>query len=162
MGLDQNWFAYSAEPELSEHDEGTAVFEAAKIHPEVLGIFTENQEIIHNLVYNKLVMRTELGYHRKVPFLHGFMANEYANTFSGTEGYDEGFNCTQLFISSDILDSLSTEIERARKGTSVFINTKGFFFGEHCPEDVDEVESAVKRAREAISSGAIVSYSAWY
>lgn len=93
-------------------------------------------------------------YWRKHSNLHGWMQHLYAQK----DGIEE-FNCVNLELTIDDLDSLERDLNSAR-----LPETSGFFFG-HSQGSLEEVNNDltfVKEAKEAITEGYTVYYSSWW
>lgn len=96
----------------------------------------------------------EFAYWRKFNNLHQWMADLYFRK----GGRNESFNCDTVRLMPDDLDKLwasSPELKPA----------SGFFWGDEdqmTPEDVQEVQDFVTKAREAIANGKAVIYDSWW
>ena len=88
---------------------------------------------------------------RKHPNLHGWMEDLYKH--KGGEGPD--FNCDQVRLDAEDLDTLEKELETLPE-------TFGFFFGESTPEDKLDDIRFIQTAREAIRDGYTVYYTSWW
>lgn len=96
----------------------------------------------------------EFFYWRKHPNLHGWMGNLYEQ-----KGGKEEFNCVNLQLTDDDLDSLERDLNSAR-----LPSTSGFFFGqsEGNLEEINNDLDFIGKAREAIKEGYTVYYSSWW
>lgn len=99
------------------------------------------------------VGREELHYWRKHPNLHGWMEALYRKH----GGQDSDFNCSAVRIDSEDLDELERAIE-----SNALPDTRGFFFGQSRPEDIEVDREFVKKARDAIKAGKHVYYTSWW
>lgn len=95
----------------------------------------------------------ELHYHRKVPALEGWMAAKYA-----AQGGQGTFNVERVYITDELLNELESAIDNKTLDTTV----KGFFWGEHYPEDIADIKEAIAKARAAIADGKTVYYTSWW
>lgn len=102
-----------------------------------------------------MINQSEDWYWRKFNHLHGWMKRLY--TAKG--GTDPDFNCVSVRVSLEDLAQLEKE---ALEGN--LLAEKGFFFGspDYYPEDHESLLSFIAEAREAISDGYDIYYSAWY
>ena len=101
-------------------------------------------------------VKTEIGYWRKHNALEGYMADLYR-----TKTSDQGeFNCKNLTLDSDDLDTLEAVIERGN-----LPNTVGFFFGD-CTKDNEEYKELdlefIAKARKCLAKGYEIEYSSWW
>ena len=98
-------------------------------------------------------INTEFAYWRKFNNLHGWMEKLY-----NSKGGEEEFNCTNVYLSTEDLDRLLSEVETLKP-------TAGFFFGANeamTPEDISDVTDFVYRAKEEIIQGRHILYSSWW
>lgn len=93
-------------------------------------------------------------YWRKHSNLHGWMEKLYEQ-----KGGKEEFNCVNLQLTSDDLDSLERDLNSAK-----LPETSGFFFGQSSGslEEINNDLSFVREAREVISEDYTVYYSSWW
>lgn len=96
----------------------------------------------------------EFYYWRKHSNLHGWMEDLY-----NTKGGQDLFNCVNLKLSHEDLDSLERDLNSAR-----LPSTSGPFFGNShgSLEEIEYDEAFVKEAREAIEQGYTVYYTSWW
>ena len=106
----------------------------------------------------------ELAYWRKHPNLQGWMEDLWVSKGSPglTEAEEESvlssFNCVDLELTSEDLDSLEQSLSEAK-----LPETNGFFFGENADEEYAEQDREfITEARDAISKGYTVVYSCWW
>ena len=101
-------------------------------------------------------IKTEIAYWRKHNALEGYMADLYRIKTS-----DQGeFNCKNLTLDSDDLDTLEAVIEKGN-----LPNTVGFFFGD-CTKDNEEYKELdlefIAKARKCLAKGYEIEYSSWW
>lgn len=96
----------------------------------------------------------EFYYWRKHPNLQGWMEELY-----NTKGGQELFNCVNVQITNEDLDSLERDLNSAR-----LPSTSGPFFGQShgSLEEIEYDEAFIKEAREAIEQGYTVYYTSWW
>jgi len=92
----------------------------------------------------------EFHYWRKHPNLHGWMEQLYSK-----KGGVREFNCTSVRLTLDDLGRLEGELGSLPE-------THGFFFGVSYGDEVDDDRRFIAQAREVISLGHAVYYSAWW
>lgn len=95
----------------------------------------------------------QLHYWRKHPNPHGWMEALYRTK----GGQDETFNCVNLQLTTDDLDSLEADIRAGNLPP-----TSGFFFGASDGSEIDDDLQFVSKARESIAAGLTVFYSSWW
>ena len=103
----------------------------------------------------------EFAYWRKFNHLHGLMERLYREK----GGESEVFNCCTVRLVPGDLDRLAKAVEDIRAGRpSELMPTSGFFFGSDTlyEGDLENLESFIERAREAISRGAVILYDSWW
>jgi hypothetical protein len=100
-------------------------------------------------------VRNDLWTWRKHHDLHGWMHRLYDEK----GGVGEDFNCDNLALNLDDLDSLEKAIKE-----NTLPHTQGFFFGNNPPdaETMSEDLEFVELARGAIADGKAVIYSSWW
>ena len=95
----------------------------------------------------------ELAYWRKHPNLQGWMEELYHE-----KGGDEDFNCVDLELDEEDLDSLEKSLD-----DSDLPETSGFFFGSNSDDHYAEADREfIVQARAAIKQGYTVVYSSWW
>ena len=95
----------------------------------------------------------ELAYWRKHPNLQGWMQELYYE-----KGGDEDFNCVDLELDEEDLDSLEKSLD-----DSDLPETSGFFFGSNSDDHYAEADREfIVQARAAIKQGYTVVYSSWW
>ena len=95
----------------------------------------------------------ELAYWRKHPNLQGWMQELYYE-----KGGDEDFNCVDLELDEEDLDSLEKSLD-----DSDLPETSGFFFGSNSDDHYAEADREfIREARAAIKQGYTVVYSSWW
>ena len=107
----------------------------------------------------------ELAYWRKHPNLQGWMEDLWIS--KGSPGLtkdqqesvlDSSFNCVDLELTSEDLDSLEQSLDDRE-----LPDTVGFLFGENADEQYAEQDREfIVEARDAISKGYTVVYSCWW
>lgn len=115
---------------------------------------TEFDKEGHRLASTKGYESAEIGYFRKVNWLHHWMQVLYANRTGITDQND--FNCVHVVLSKkDLLDLQQDIID------DNITPTPGFFFGnqEIYPEQKKAVIEVIAFALLEISEGKVVSYS---
>lgn len=90
---------------------------------------------------------------RKHPNLHGWMEKLYRQK----SGANEDFNCVNVALTSEDLDSLEKDIHNGALPT-----TFGFFFGESDGTETEDDLLFISKARKAIQDGNRVFYSSWW
>ena len=96
--------------------------------------------------------------HRKFNALQGFMQKEWE-----AAGHTDEFNCSELYITEEILDRLEAKI-----AADELDPTEGFFFGstekdEWYLEDIKELkEKVIPDIRERLRDDESIVYSCWY
>ena len=96
---------------------------------------------------------SELHYWRKHPDLHGWMEQLYYQK----GGTSDCFNCVTVALTL-------ADIERLEKAIRSYElpETSGFFFGQSCPEDLEDDLKFIDKARKAIAKGQTVFYDSWW
>ena len=99
----------------------------------------------------------EIGYFRKVNWLHNWMQILYAERSGITDASE--FNCVHVELTSYNLIKLQQDIL-----TNNITPVEGFFFGQSkiYPEDKAEVFKVIGKAFAALSEGKVVTYSSWW
>jgi hypothetical protein len=108
--------------------------------------------------------REELACWRKHPNLQGWMENLWeskgrpnAHEDKDSNGMSD-FNCVQLELTEEDLDSLEQDVTNAS-----LPDTVGFFFGSNSDAVYGQQDlEFVKKAREALDSGLTVVYYSWW
>jgi hypothetical protein len=108
--------------------------------------------------------KEELAYWRKHPNLQGWMENlwESKGRPNAHEDKDHSgmsdFNCVQLELTEEDLDSLEQDITNAS-----LPDTVGFFFGSNSDAVYGQQDlEFVQKAREALDNGLTVVYDSWW
>ena len=108
--------------------------------------------------------KEELAYWRKHPNLQGWMENLWEakgrpGLTKENSGNDLGdFNCIPVELNYDDLDALENAITN-----NELPSTCGFFFGNNSDEHYKEQDlEFVKKAREALDAGLVVTYDSWW
>ena len=99
------------------------------------------------------VNATEFYYWAKHPNLHGWMHELYRSK----GGADPEFNLAEVELTLDDLERLDNEI---RGG--LLPETRGFFFGISCGDEVEDDLDFIAAARAAIEAGLTVYYTSWW
>ncbi len=110
-----------------------------------------------DMYLHKRTKGEEIGYWRKHNRLHGWMEHLWE-----TRGNTEVFNCVDLVLYKEDLDTLENVI----KGKDL-PSTKGFFFGgdsyNHYDADMQQEDlNIIKNAKQAIKDGYDIVYSCWW
>jgi hypothetical protein len=87
---------------------------------------------------------------RKHANLEGWMANLYRN-----RGGTKEFNCVELKLREEDLDSLSEEHEDLEV-------SGGFFWGESCEEDIQDTHAFIELAYQRVRNGYEIIYTSWW
>jgi hypothetical protein len=99
----------------------------------------------------------QLGYFRKVNWLHNYMQHLYA----GRTGIDDPreFNCVHVVLDYDTLCDLQADIYNSN-----IVGVQGFFFGDTqvYPEQKLQVLEVIAKAIFALSQGKTVTYGSWW
>ena len=139
MGLDQYWLKTKEEVDMEAlnyryYDEG----------------FTEKDEDLQHIESCKL---KEFYYHRKVPALEDFMANEFDKQL-----LDVTFNDRHLRVTRELLN----ELQKCVKEKSLNEEASGFFWGHHCAADYEDIQDAIDAANKLLDEGYDIYYlSSW-
>ena len=103
--------------------------------------------------YNEWEDSMELASWRKHPNLQGWMEELWYE-----KGGDGSFNCVDLELTLDDLDSLEDSLDE-----SALPETAGFFFGANADDHyVEQDREFIVAARAAIKDGYTVVYSSWW
>jgi hypothetical protein len=103
--------------------------------------------------YNEWEDSMELASWRKHPNLQGWMEELWYE-----KGGDGSFNCVDLELTLDDLDSLEDSLDE-----SALPETTGFFFGANADDHyVEQDREFIVAARAAIKDGYTVVYSSWW
>lgn len=94
----------------------------------------------------------EIARWRKHPDLHGWMERLYR-----CRGGEGDFNLDYVLLSLADLEQLERDVKRKR-----LPKTTGFFFGESSPEDREDDEAFIAKARDALSKDYQVLYMSWW
>ena len=169
MGLDM--YAYTINAQLVDDNRQTDV-EVHKIARKAVGFVELSDEELDSMSDDERrshwtqktaaqeaareggVFDPNFAYWRKFNNLHQWMANLYY----AKGGKSEDFNCTTVRLMKEDLDKLWEEAATLKPAS-------GFFWGsedEMTQEDIDEVQSFITRAREAINDGKAVFYDSWW
>lgn len=105
---------------------------------------------------------SEFHYHRKVPALEAFMANEWLNSDAYYECDEDEepdvFNCKKLTVTQAMLDLLQEKVSNK----SLNHDASGFFFGSHHDEDYEDIQEAINKAQDLLKTGAEIYYTSWW
>ena len=102
---------------------------------------------------------TEIAYWRKFNALHGWM-NDLAIARASEVGVDIGdFNCVNLKLSKEDIDSLEDDLENNKLQPRV-----GFFFGpqEIAEYHVEQLKEFISAAKSSLDDGYDVYYTSWF
>lgn len=169
MGLDM--YAYTINANLVDDNRQTDV-EVYKIARKAVGFVEPSDEKLDNMsdddrrsywtqkteadekARESGVFDPNFAYWRKFNNLHQWMANLYY----AKGGASEDFNCNTVRLMNEDLDELCKQAATLKPAS-------GFFWGdedEMTQEDIDDVQSFITRAREAIHGGKAVFYDSWW
>jgi hypothetical protein len=108
--------------------------------------------------------KEELAYWRKHPNLQGWMENLWVSKGRPNAHEDKDpngmsdFNCVQLELTEEDLDSLEQDVTNAS-----LPDTVGFFFGGNSDGEYGQQDlEFIQKAREALDSGLTVVYDSWW
>lgn len=109
------------------------------------------EQAIEDGLYNP-----DFAYWRKFNHLHGWMEQLYSKKCPPEE--QESFNCVTLRLRLEDLEQLEQDAPN-------LCPTAGFFFGSLeplTPEDLEEIQEFIAKARAAIAAGYAVFYDSWW
>lgn len=115
---------------------------------------TDHNELIFKDGHAVAGVDRDFAYWRKFNNLHQWMESLYYRK----GGERTSFNCVTVRLMPDDLDRLEAEASKLSPGS-------GFFWGdenEMTQGDIDEVNTFIKRSREAIAEGKAVLYDSWW